>query len=218
MRNKNKEVARNCVFGMLHRKTQSVIVITSLLFIDSKEEKAKVIVTEVLQKFGSKYKFLEFTNSIRFIQKRIKKQMSLKYSKVDVLINFWDKILGSIIKDKIKFKDKKADSLAIELTKIQKPIRDACLRCWIDRCKAVYNIAFMQWRLLYPTTCEYFNEEELKDIIMSRINMQKKITVFDQRVSPETEALSEISTDFLIKFGYADDANKLFPSSINSFV
>lgn len=110
-------------------------------------------------------------NSIRFIQKRIKKQISLKYSKVDVLINFWDKILGNIIKDKIKFKDKKADSLAIELTKIYKPVRDACLRAWIDRCKSVYNIAFMQWRLKYPTNCEYKNEEELKDIIMSRINM-----------------------------------------------
>lgn len=161
-------------------------------------------------------KFNEFIFGISFIQKRIKTQLSLKYSKVDVLINFWDKIIGCMIRDKAKFKDKKADKLTVELTKVPKSIRDACLKKYTDHCKAVYNIAFMQWRLFFPTTSEYADEEELKEIIMGRIHFQQKQTSQGQRVSKETDELAAISTDFLIKYDFADN-HRLAPFTINSF-
>jgi hypothetical protein len=57
----------------------------------------------------------------------------------------------------------------VEFSKVPKKIRDAMLKRYIDQCKGVYNIAFMQWRLFYPTKCEYADEEELKEIIMGRV-------------------------------------------------
>lgn len=159
---------------MQHRKSKNVFVFHTIPFIHGKQELSKKIVTEFLQKCGSKDRFRLYINQIKFIQQRIRTQHSVKYSKVDVLIIYWDRLINNIIKDKIKFKDKKADIVAMELAKISRNIRDACLRAYIDRCKEVYNIAFMQWRLLFPTTCVYWDEKELKDIIMSRINMQKR--------------------------------------------
>lgn len=138
--------------------------------IDEKESRAKMIVADYMNKQSLRGKFIEYVAGISFIQKRIRKQLSLKYSKVDVLINYWDKILGSIIREKAKFKDKKAERLTVEFAKVPKNIRDACLKKYIDHCKSVYNIAFMQWRLHFPTTSEYADEKELKEIIMGRIH------------------------------------------------
>lgn len=116
------------------------------------EQKAKEILADYMSKQSVRGIFAEFIFGISFIQKRIRKQLSLKYSKVDVLINFWDKVIGCMIRDKAKFKDKKADRLTVELSKVPKAVRDACLKKYIDHCKSVYNIAFMQWRLFFPTT------------------------------------------------------------------
>ena len=45
----------------------------------------------------------------------------------------------------------------------------------------------MQWRLVFPNESEYWDEDELKEIIMGRIDIQNKNVVEDQRASPETE-------------------------------
>lgn len=41
-----------------------------------------------------KLKVREFFRIINYIQKRVRDQLSTKYSKVDVLLNYWDKIAG----------------------------------------------------------------------------------------------------------------------------
>ena len=35
----------------------------------------------------------------------------------------------------------------------------------------VYNVAFMQWRLIYPHGSEYTNDNELKETILSRMKL-----------------------------------------------
>lgn len=211
-----KQVAKNQTMSLQLRRSQCVLTFSSNFMIDRFEERAKEILVNCFSKQTCKAKFIEYVQGISFIQKRIRKQLRIRYSKVDVLMIYWDKVIGTMIKEQSKFNDKRAEQLTVEFSRVPKAVRDACFKKYIDHCKAVYNIAFMQWRLIYPTTSEYANEEELKEIIMGRIQYQTKQTNLGQRVSKKTDELAVISNDFLIKYDFADSA-RLQPHTINSF-
>lgn len=61
----------------------------------------------------------------------MKKQVDLRYAKVDVLINYWDKIISQLTIKSRKFKDEEANKFVIKILKVKKDVRFACLSKWI---------------------------------------------------------------------------------------
>ena len=79
--------------------------------------------------------------------------METKHSKVEVLINYWDKMVGVIRTKATNFKDKIGDKLIEDIILIPMEVRQAMLLHYCERARQLHNIAFMQWRLLYPEAC-----------------------------------------------------------------
>ena len=56
----------------------------------------KVFLTNVSKSFQAKFCVLNTFKAILGIQKRMKRQMKVRFGKVEVLLNYWDKMIGKI--------------------------------------------------------------------------------------------------------------------------
>jgi hypothetical protein len=217
-RDYQKERIRRCCENSVRHKLRDALSVLPLWGADRRIEESKQKVTDFMLQLQTRGKFSTFRVQFSAIQLRLRQQMAVKYSKVDVLLNYWDKVVGSIIKDNIKFKDKKAGNLAIKISSVPPQIKREVLKSYINRCKVRYNIAFMQWRYLHPNEENvYYDKEALEDIIMARIGLMESSIQEGQRVTKQTEEMAEINTDFLIKFGFDDPADDMKDFMINSF-
>lgn len=110
---------------------------------------------------------------------------------MDVLENYWDKIISKLTERAGKLKDQKAKALITEIVKVRPAIRKAMLKEWVIRCKENYNIAFLQWRLKFPSTKYYMESSlhiaELEETIMGRIKHREENIKDDLQVLLETE-------------------------------
>ena len=66
----------------------------------SYEERCKKVIKLFLRdnavNKGFKFKAADVYRRVLYIQNKIKDQMNCRYAKVDVLLNYWDKLLGQI--------------------------------------------------------------------------------------------------------------------------
>ena len=84
-------------------------------------------------------------------------------------MNYWDKLTGEIQKRVSKAKDEAANALLRRLIMVPPRIKEAMLKGYVDKCRQMHAIAFLQWRAMYPTPSYYHNMDELNEIIESRI-------------------------------------------------
>ena len=84
-----------------------------------------------------------------------------------------------------------------------KEVQWAACKKYVKRCHELHDIAFLQWRLDYPSKLKY-NEQELEILIMARINkFTSNLAKTDKAsISQETKQYSEIASDFLTKNRY----------------
>jgi len=54
----------------------------------------KVSLYDIMASFKMVFSFRHFYGRIRFIQKRLKDKVEAKVGKVEVLVNYWDKLFG----------------------------------------------------------------------------------------------------------------------------
>ena len=94
-----------------------------------------------MQKLQLKGAFMIFRFNIQFMQRKMRKQIAVMYSKADVLLNYWDKIIGNLLKS--KGKTEKDMALIAKLSSVPLKIKISVLHEWVDRCRALYSIAFM---------------------------------------------------------------------------
>ena len=75
-------------------------------------------------------------------------------AKVDVLVNYWAKIMFLFLLSAAQLKDQKTTELVTRFGKVPDPVKRAVLRDYLDRCRNQHAIAFLQWRELYPSTVQ----------------------------------------------------------------
>lgn len=109
-------------------------------------------------------KFTKYFEQIIWMQIKIKDQLLTRLSKVDVLMNYWDKMLGQIQMKASKTKDKKATALCRQIILVPKEVQYSILKKYVSACRLLYAIAFTQWRLEYPSELRY-EEDELNEIL-----------------------------------------------------
>ena len=68
--------------------------------------------------------------------------MNCRYAKVDVLLNYWDKLLGHIQFKATKRKDEAASKLCQKFMLVPQHVKIHMLRKYIEHCRKTYAIAF----------------------------------------------------------------------------
>ena len=145
-------------------------------------------------------------NRIVGMQKKIRAQQKKQVAKVDVLMNYWDKMYGTIMSRAVELKDANCKKLCKELILVPPHIQRVVLREYVDRCQELHAIAFFQWRYLYPNKVRYRKKqiEELIKSMMDRINMFLKYMKHTEMtsISEETKEASVIAKNFLTEKRY----------------
>lgn len=140
-----------------------------------------------------------FYERIVFMQRRMRKQLAIRYSKIDVLESAWDQVLTSIMKKASKRKDQQVLKLMQEIAVLQnKPVRRQLLHLYLNKCRELHSIAFLQWRLLYPA--ETVIVENVEELILARISNLVNGLNFDLRPSLETQQAAKVPSVMLDKY------------------
>ena len=69
--------------------------------------------------------------------------MATRFAKVEVLSNYWDKMVGQLQTRATKKKDKEASELVLKFILVPKDVKLELLREWITCCRTLFAIAFM---------------------------------------------------------------------------
>ena len=134
--------------------------------------KCKLLLKNFIMVFeGNRYfknKLVKYIDRLEFVQKRIRNQLAIRYSKVEMLIKYWDMLLSKMQKQAKRARDKE---IIMAIFKVSPSIRWSLLLDYVNKCREIYQIAFFQWR--HKKYIEKGNEkpnEELEELIEFRIN------------------------------------------------
>ena len=79
---------------------------------------------------------------ITLIQKGVLDQLAVRYGKVEIMINFWDKLWAYLQLKASNLKDKSMITLLRKVLKVPLNIKLACLTTYINKCREMYHIHF----------------------------------------------------------------------------
>ena len=85
--------------------------------------------------------------------------MLVRYSKVTILITYWNKIINQIGNFNIEHKNQKASDLLKLLFQIPEEVRSQVLLAYLEQCRKLHKIAFCQWRVKFPSKVKMVKEE-----------------------------------------------------------
>ena len=95
------------------------------------------------------------------MQKRVKDKLVCKDSKVDVLLNYWEKVEFQLMQNaapntaKGRPMDEEGQNFYMKLHRVPIEVREAVLREFTQRCRKIHSICFWQWRRMYPNDLRY---------------------------------------------------------------
>ena len=124
-----------------------------------------------------------FYKYISLIQQRIRLQLTTRYFKVEVLQNYWDKLLGEIHLKASQLKDKQMLKVCGAIIMVNSEIRNSILKEFIKFCSKLHIFAYFQWRLHFPSKVDYMhNRSQIDDILRTRqkVNERKHSKKFVQ--------------------------------------
>jgi hypothetical protein len=119
-------------------------------------------------------KFKYMLKQIMMLQFRIRDKIKIKFSKVDILINFWDKMIDELVHKSEKFGDNQMIDIINKIILVPQEVRIYVLRAYLKQCIMFYNLAFCQWRLMFEFKCaihhyDHVKHDEAKELIGSGI-------------------------------------------------
>lgn len=131
-----------------------------------------------------------FFDRIVFMQNRMRDKLICKDSKVEVLINYWDKMQFQIMAGaapnaaKGRPMDEEARTFAMKLHRVPEEVRLALLSAYVQACRRLHAICFLQWRRMYPSSVRH--EPQHIDALLARGVEAAKATVnTNQKVKDE---------------------------------
>ena len=88
---------------------------------------------------------------------------------MDILETSWNKLLGSIHRENQKIGDAKTSKIIRAISGVKPNIKRLALEEYLSGAQMVHSIAFLQWRMMYPSHL-LFNEDMLREIITERLS------------------------------------------------
>lgn len=130
-----------------------------------------------------------FFERIVFMQRRIHDKLVCIHSKVDVLVNYWEKmefqILAGAAPNAAKGRpmDQEAQAFAMKLHRVPAEVRRACLSAYVQCCRRLHAICFLQWRQMYPGL--KYDEAQVDVLISKGLRAVQDEIVPNQKVKEE---------------------------------
>lgn len=89
-------------------------------------------------------------------------------AKLEILTNAWHKLLGQLLMANTTVMSKKASTMIFEIGKLPHKIVRAALEEYLRCSQRVHTIAFLQWRMKFPSHIKY-NQAMLIELIEERM-------------------------------------------------
>jgi hypothetical protein len=84
------------------------------------------------------------------IQQRLRRQCISRQCKVDMLMSYWEKMTLRIQKQATDLMDAEACNLCLKFIMVPTEVKQELFSEYINACRDLYAIAFLQWRLRFP--------------------------------------------------------------------
>ena len=81
----------------------------------------------------------------------------------------WDKLFGKLMYKAKSLKDQDTIRILHKIALVPPEVKEAVEKYYIDKCIQLGAIAFLQWRLQFPSELN-FKKHELEEIILGRIS------------------------------------------------
>ena len=154
----------------------------------------------------------EYTTII-FVQRKVRALFASREAKTEVLVNYWNKMVGQLQKKASLTKDKDMLALIGKICIVPAEVKRALLWAFVSRCRELHAIAFLQWRLQFPSSIRH-EEEALEHAIKLRIFNLTSDLISVEKVSALTLRESRVAPDTLVKY---EIAHPIEDHLINSF-
>lgn len=129
----------------------------------------------------------------------MRRQLEVRAAKVDVLCTAWEHVSAAIMRKAAKRKDQAVLQLVQDITVLESTAaRRHLLLRYVNKCRELHSIAFLQWRLLYPS--RFVIQENVEELILSRIGNLVNGLNFEQRPTPQTLSAAKVPQIMLEKY------------------
>lgn len=81
----------------------------------------------------------------------------------------WDKLYGKLMNKAGSLNDQPTKDILGKIAAVPEDVKEAACKYYVDHCIQLGAIAFLQWRLAFPSSIN-FKQHELEEIILSRIS------------------------------------------------
>ena len=85
---------------------------------------------------------IKFVKAIQVLQHNLLNKLHVRFYKVDVLINYWDKLFGQITYRAQYLDDDKMQQIAFGIAQVPKEVRYEVLKAYVNKCREIYHIGF----------------------------------------------------------------------------
>ena len=133
---------------------------------------------------------MNFFVQIKYIQSKMRNQLSTRFSKVEVLINYWNKLFGKLQITASRTNDTKMRAVLTKIAQVPRPVQHELLRQYIKKTRLLHAAAFLQWRLKFPKPV-HFNKEEIEQTLLQTLKTLKK-DLCNFKISEETLEFSQV--------------------------
>lgn len=130
------------------------------------------------------------------------------------MLTFWDKIYGKLQTISSSKRDKKGNQLLCSICCVPREVKYEILKQYVKKCKELHAVAFLQWRLLYPSKIRHA-PKEIEDIISKGLRHFQEESTDSFFITEKTKSESVIAKDFLKVYGLLECHYKSY--QINSF-
>jgi hypothetical protein len=171
--------------AVLRRKyAKKSLTFAALVMFDESKRQAQVLLSRFLQNVTDVERrvkiFQVFRERVVWVQDKIRLQMLTRFSKVEVLINYWDKLLGQIQTKASAWNDKKVTQLCGQIVLVPAEVQYNILRKFVTACRVLYATAFCQWRLKFPSKVKIV-EEEIVEILEQKYSyLNSKLAIMTE--------------------------------------
>lgn len=114
-------------------------------------------------------KLRELFRILLFIQKRFITRYNTREAKLEILDNCWNKLCGQLNEENVgKSKSKFMSDMIYKIQCMKPVVKRAALEEYLRCAQRVHTIAFLQWRLKFPTPLRW-HHKMLIDLVNERI-------------------------------------------------
>jgi len=136
-------------------------------------------------------------------------ELLTKGEKITIMFNYWDLMFGTLQQKASKIKDADVNELCKKLIVVPQAIKYKALEYYVDKCREVHAIAFLQWRKMFPNDLRY-DIEELDELITSRVRNLHKNFAPNTRITYMTKELAKVPKDFSKTYKLIPKEKKVF--------